>query len=61
VFEALANLVENATKFARDEGRVSLDLFRDATGFGITIANDGPGILPPGEDKRYCAASTGAR
>jgi signal transduction histidine kinase len=46
LFEALANLVENAIKFAPDGGHVSVQLFHDATGFGITIADDGPGIAP---------------
>jgi len=46
LFEALANLVENAIKFAPEEGNVSVDLFRDTAGFGITIADDGPGIAP---------------
>ena len=46
LFEAIANVVENAIKFAPEEGHVSVDLFRDAAGFGITIADDGPGIEP---------------
>ena len=46
LFEAIANVVENAIKFAPEEGHVSVDLFRDAAGFGITIADDGPGIAP---------------
>jgi signal transduction histidine kinase len=46
LFEALANLVENAIKFAPDAGRVSVHLFRDAVGFGVTITDNGPGIAP---------------
>jgi signal transduction histidine kinase len=46
LFEALANLVENAIKFAPEEGHVSVHLFHDVVGFGITIADDGPGIAP---------------
>ncbi len=46
LFEALANLVENAIKFAPEAGHVSGELFRDPAGFGITIADDGPGIAP---------------
>ncbi|MGF6781692.1 sensor histidine kinase [Paraburkholderia sp. GAS334] len=46
LFEAIANVVENAIKFAPEEGHVSVDLFRGAAGFGITIADDGPGIAP---------------
>ncbi|KWF30529.1 hypothetical protein WT56_13565 [Burkholderia pseudomultivorans] len=46
LFEALANLVDNAIKFAPNNGHVSIQLFLDSTGFGITIADDGPGIPP---------------
>nr|WP_057929087.1 ATP-binding protein [Burkholderia ambifaria] len=46
LFEALANLVDNAIKFAPINGHVSIRLFRDSTGFGVTIADDGPGIPP---------------
>jgi len=46
LFEAIANVVENAIKFAPEEGHVSVELFRGAAGFGITIADDGPGIAP---------------
>jgi signal transduction histidine kinase len=46
LFEALANLVDNAIKFAPDGGQVSILPFCDAGGVGITIADDGPGIAP---------------
>ncbi|WP_368042236.1 sensor histidine kinase [Burkholderia metallica] len=46
LFEALANLVDNAIKFAPDGGHVSIQPFHDATGIGITITDDGPGIPP---------------
>jgi signal transduction histidine kinase len=44
LFEALANLVENAIKFAPPEGHVCMRLFSDASGFGVSIRDDGPGI-----------------
>ncbi|REG52214.1 signal transduction histidine kinase [Paraburkholderia sp. BL6669N2] len=46
LFEAIANVVENAIKFAPEGGHVSVDVLRDGAGFGITIADDGPGISP---------------
>jgi len=44
LFEALANLVENATKFAPLGGHVCVHLFSNASGFGVSIRDDGPGI-----------------
>jgi signal transduction histidine kinase len=44
LFEALANLVENAIKFAPQGGHVCVRLFSDASGFGVSICDDGPGI-----------------
>jgi signal transduction histidine kinase len=46
LFEALANLVENAIKFAPHGGHVRIAVFRDKTGAGITVSDDGPGIAP---------------
>ncbi|WP_429450574.1 ATP-binding protein [Paraburkholderia sp. WC7.3g] len=48
LFEALANLIDNAIKFAPEGVHLSIQPFRDATGIGITIADDGP-WLPPEE------------
>ncbi|SAL65106.1 periplasmic sensor signal transduction histidine kinase [Caballeronia humi] len=44
LFEAIANLTENAIKFAPAGGTVLLKLFRDETGMGARVADDGPGI-----------------
>jgi signal transduction histidine kinase len=44
LFEALANLVENAIKFAPPKGHVCVCLFSDVNGFGVSIRDDGPGI-----------------
>ncbi|WP_207004989.1 sensor histidine kinase [Trinickia mobilis] len=46
LFEALANLVENAIKFAPQGGHVSVQVFDGAASFGVTVADDGPGIAP---------------
>ncbi|WP_235851012.1 sensor histidine kinase [Paraburkholderia piptadeniae] len=46
LFEAVANLTENAIKFARAGGHVQLELFRDIEGMGIRVIDDGPGITP---------------
>lgn len=46
LFEAVANLAENAIKFARAGGHVELELFRDMDDMGIRVIDDGPGIAP---------------
>lgn len=46
LFEAVANLTENAIKFARAGGHVQIELFCDTEGVGIRVTDDGPGIAP---------------
>lgn len=46
LFEALANLVENAIKFAPPSGSVAVELFHAADGFGVAVRDNGPGIAP---------------
>ncbi|MGH8778031.1 sensor histidine kinase [Paraburkholderia sp.] len=50
LFEALANLVENAIKFAPHGGAVRMVLWRDARGAGLTVRDNGPGIAPAERD-----------
>lgn len=50
LFEALANLVENAIKFAPTDGHVALTVYRDAGHFGVAVRDDGPGIPPEERD-----------
>jgi len=44
LFDATANLVDNAIKHGRDAGRVSVQVTDGADGAAITVADDGPGI-----------------
>ena len=48
LFDAIANLVDNAIKHGRDGGQVAVAVVHDASGAAITITDDGPGI-PPAE------------
>nr|WP_216668992.1 ATP-binding protein [Paraburkholderia xenovorans] len=50
LFEALANLVENAIKFAMPGGHVSVALDVDSQGLHVTVRDDGPGIAPGERD-----------
>jgi signal transduction histidine kinase len=49
LFEAVANLTENAIKFAPAGGAVRIELFCNAEGMGIRVIDDGPGI--PAEER----------
>jgi signal transduction histidine kinase len=44
LFDAVANLVDNAVKHGRDGGRVTVEVARHDVGAAITVADDGPGI-----------------
>lgn len=46
IFEAIANLLDNAVKFAGEGGNVWLSVLVDMTGPTICVADDGPGIPP---------------
>jgi signal transduction histidine kinase len=43
LFDAVANLVDNAIKYGREAGRVTVEVTRNG-GALISVANDGPGI-----------------
>jgi signal transduction histidine kinase len=47
LFEAVANLVDNAIKFTPADGRVELRLLRHADSIVIRISDTGPGISEP--------------
>src|SRR5262249_9373488 len=44
LFDATANLVDNAIKHGREAGRVDVQVTDGAEGAAITVADDGPGI-----------------
>jgi signal transduction histidine kinase len=44
LFDAVANLVDNAIKHGRDAGHVTVEVAQDDGGAAISIADDGPGI-----------------
>jgi signal transduction histidine kinase len=48
LFDAVANLVDNAIKHGREAGEVTVELNRSDSGAVIAVADDGPGI-PLGE------------
>jgi signal transduction histidine kinase len=44
LFDAVANLVDNAIKHGRDAGQVTVEVTKDNGAAVISIADDGPGI-----------------
>ena len=51
LFQALANLVDNAIKYAPENGRIEILLERDDSVARVSVCDDGPGI-PPAERAR---------
>jgi signal transduction histidine kinase len=51
LFDAVANLVDNALKHGRDAGQVSVEVTRSDDGAAISVADDGPGI--PAAERRH--------
>jgi signal transduction histidine kinase len=50
LFEALSNLLDNAIKFGKPGGRVSMAMIEDAGGRAIEVRDDGPGIAADERD-----------
>lgn len=44
LFDALANLVDNAIKHGREAGQVTVEVIQGGGGAVISVADDGPGI-----------------
>ena len=44
LFDALANLVDNAIKHGRDKGRVTIGVDRNHASIAVFVSDDGPGI-----------------
>lgn len=51
LFDAVANLVDNAIKHGREAGRVTVEVARDGGGAVISVSDDGPGI--PGDECQH--------
>jgi signal transduction histidine kinase len=51
LFDAVANLVDNAIKHGREAGQVAVELNRSDSGAMISVSDDGPGI-PADEHQR---------
>ena len=51
LFDAVANLVDNAIKHGRDAGQVTVEVKESAGGAVISVADDGPGI--PVEERQH--------
>lgn len=60
----LANLLDNALKYTARQGKVSVDLARQAESFKLTVSDTGPGISQPDQVRVFerffrCDASRG--
>ena len=53
MFQALANVIENAIKYAPPHTRIAISLTRQNAEAVITIADNGPGIPPPQREKVF--------
>lgn len=62
LFDAIANLVDNAIKFTPGGGAVTVALTRDPAGVGISVQDTGQGIAAPERDavlRRFYRAEAG--
>ncbi len=53
LFQALANLLDNAIKYTPPGGTVSLTMVPDAGGWALVVADSGPGIPVPAREKVF--------
>jgi len=57
VYEMLSNLVDNAIRYNRPGGKVTIGLRKDVGGTRLIVSDDGPGI-PPGQREQAMARFT---
>jgi signal transduction histidine kinase len=51
LFDAVANLVDNAIKYGRDAGRVTVEVTQNDRGAVVAVTDDGPGI--PDDERQH--------
>ncbi len=51
IYQVIYNIVDNAVKFSREKGRLSVSLTRDGGDILVSVMNEGEGISP--EDQPY--------
>jgi signal transduction histidine kinase len=51
LFDAVANLVDNAIKYGREAGRVTVEVTQNDRGAAVSVADDGPGI--PDDERQH--------
>ena len=49
----LINLLENAIKYSRSEGRISVVLAQEESELRVGVSDDGPGISPEDQDRIF--------
>jgi signal transduction histidine kinase len=53
LFQALANLVDNAIKYAPDGGRIGVTLQREGEATVVSVIDNGPGVAPQDRERVF--------
>jgi signal transduction histidine kinase len=53
LFQALANLVDNAVKYTPEGGQICLAVTAETSGGGVTVCDSGPGIGSAEQEKVF--------